>query len=120
MEVYDYLEGVKDSVRDYIEDEIEITEDTDFEELEESLNEQLWVCDSVTGNASGSFTFNSMKAERYLYGNSELIIDAIEEQFYDKKSFADDYLNHDFEKIDVMLRCYVLPTAISEVLEEIQ
>ena len=56
---YDYREAVKNDVLDYINSEIDFEEFDTLEELEEHLNEVLFVHDSVTGNASGSYTFNS-------------------------------------------------------------
>lgn len=32
------------------------------DELREALNDELWVCDHVTGNASGSYTFSTWQA----------------------------------------------------------
>ena len=40
-----------------------ISEFEDLEELEQSLNDDLWTVDSVTGNASGSYTFNRYQAQ---------------------------------------------------------
>lgn len=61
MERYDYLEAVKDDVREYIKDHDLLEEgwQDSRDELEEKLNDDLWAEDSVTGNASGSYTFNS-------------------------------------------------------------
>ena len=56
--MYDYYENVKDDVENYINENKEYFKATDLEELEEELNEQCWISDSVTGNGSGSYTFN--------------------------------------------------------------
>lgn len=70
METYNYLQAVKDDVLQYIEDNgININVDN-FEEIEEYLNEELFIHDCVTGNASGSYTFNTWRAEEYLCHNS--------------------------------------------------
>ena len=53
---YNYLEAVKDDVREYIEDEIDFTDYGTIEDLEQFLNDELFINDSVTGNASGSYT----------------------------------------------------------------
>lgn len=57
---YNYYKEVKSSVLDYIEENKELLADTfeDKDELEQFLNDTLFTDDSVTGNASGSFTFN--------------------------------------------------------------
>ena len=67
---YDYFENVKNDVIDFIKDnEINVNE-VDREEL----NEQLWIEDSVTGNGSGSYTFNANKAKEYVDDNKQGII----------------------------------------------
>lgn len=116
MTTYDYLEAVTDDVREYIKNEINRTEWTgDREGLEEHLNDTLFVSDSVTGNASGSYTFNTWQAEENLCHNMDLLAEALEE-------FGDDlsYLKNGAEACDVTIRCYLLPQAIAEVLDELE
>lgn len=111
--IYNYLQAVEDDVRQYINDNIVIDEDTDRDELEEQLREDLWTEDSVTGNASGSYTFNTYTAEEYLAHNLGLLADALEE-------FGGDFdLRRGAEYFDVTIRCYLLADAISNVLDEI-
>ena len=66
MEKYDYLSAVESDVREYIENNVNFHDYSDLDEMKEDLNEKLFVEDSVTGNASGSYTFNTWKAEEYL------------------------------------------------------
>lgn len=61
MEYY-YLSAIKEDVKNYIDDEITISDFSDRDELESYLNDELWTCDSVTGNASGSYTMNRLTA----------------------------------------------------------
>ena len=112
---YNYLEAVKDDVREYIEDEIDFTDYGTIEDLEQFLNDELFINDSVTGNASGSYTFNTWEAEENLCHNMELLADALQE-------FGNDlsYLEKGAEAFDVTIRCYLLSQAISEVLEELE
>lgn len=63
MTKYNYLEAVKEDVKNYIDSEINFTDFDSLEELEEKLNDELWIEDSVTGNASGSYYCNAYKAE---------------------------------------------------------
>lgn len=58
--MYDYRETIKADIRQYIEDNGTWLglEDLDKDELFETLNDNLWTADSVTGNGSGSYTFN--------------------------------------------------------------
>ena len=109
---YNYLQAVEDDVRQYINDNIYIDEDTDLDELEEQLREDLWTEDSVTGNASGSYTFNRYRAEEYLAHNLDLLAEALEE-------FGGDFdPSRGAEYFDVTIRCYLLSQAISNVLQE--
>lgn len=117
MTSYNYLEAVIDDVREYIEDEIDLTEwQGRAEELEEQLNEDLWTVDSVTGNASGSYTFSTWQAEENLAHNLDLLEEALEEFGSNK-----DYLfTNGAEAADVTIRCYLLGQAISQVIEELE
>ena len=63
MEKYNYREQVKSDILDYIaENEIKVTA-SNREEVAEQLQDELWANDSVTGNASGSYTCNAWEAE---------------------------------------------------------
>lgn len=104
MERYDYLEAIKEDVLNYInENNIVVTS-----ENEQDLNDTLFTCDSVTGNASGSYT-----AEEYLHHNFELLEEALTDFGCDMN-----YLGRGAEACDVTIRCYLLGQAISEVLNE--
>lgn len=115
MERYDYLEAVKEDVLNYINDNgIMVT--TEYrDEVEQYLNDTLFTYDSVTGNASGSYTFNTWTAEEYLCHNWELLGEALTEFGCDMS-----YLEKGTEACDVTIRCYLLGQAISEVLDEIE
>lgn len=57
MEKYDYKENIKNDIKSYIVDnDIDVNSD-DFDQNE--LYDNLFCEDSVTGNASGSYTFNT-------------------------------------------------------------
>lgn len=112
-EKYNYLEAVKEDVKEYI-NEIDFSDFGSVEELEEKLNEILWVEDSVTGNASGSYYCNSWKAEEALAHNWDLLAEAFREFGED----GTDILEKGAEAMDVTIRCYLLSQAISEVIEE--
>ena len=114
MEKYDYLQAVIDDVKQYIVDN-EITVTTDNrDEIEKQLNEDLFTVDSVTGNASGSYTFSEWQAEENLCHNMDLLADALSEF-----GSTFDYLEKGAEACDVTIRCYLLGQAISTVLDEI-
>lgn len=113
--MYDYKEEVKNDVLQYIRDEVDLSAFDDMEELEEYLNKALWIEDSVTGNASGSYTFSTWEAEENICHNLDLLAEALEE-------FGQslDILKDGAEAADVAIRCYLLAGAIAEALEEIE
>ena len=110
MEKYDYLSAVESDVREYIENKVDFHDYSDLDEMKEDLNEKLFVEDSVTGNASGSYTFNTWKAEEYLCHNLDLLAEANEEF-----GGSSDILSDGAEMCDVTIRCYLLGKAIENV-----
>lgn len=114
-EKYNYLEAVKSGVETYIDDEIEIANWTGKRaELEEKLYSDLWDNDSVTGNGSGSYTFNSWQAEEYICHNLDLLAEALQESGHKV-----DILEKGAEWCDVVIRCYLLGQAITESLDKL-
>ena len=114
-EKYNYMEAMKDDIKEYINNEVNLKDFTDRDELEEKLNEDLWVEDSVTGNASGSYYCNSWKAEEALAHNWDLLAEAMKEFCCEV-----DLLEKGAEWADVTIRCYLLGQAIGEVLDEME
>jgi len=115
MEKYNYFEAVKNAVLDYInENEIKVTT-SNKDELAEQLHDDLWTNDSVTGKGSGSYFFNTWKAEEALCHNLDLLGEACEEF-----GSTADLLKNGAEACDVTIRCYLLSQAISEALDELE
>lgn len=120
---YNYLEAVKEDVKEAIKERYsneELKEALETmsgrRQLEEDLNDDLWIDDSVTGNASGSYTFSTYQAEENICHNLELLKEALDE-------FCGDYgevLEKGAEYCDVTIRCYLLGQAISEALDELE
>ena len=112
---YNYREAIRDDIREYIHEEINLAEwGGSREGLEEKLNDDLWICDGVTGNASGSYTFSRWKAEENLCHNWELLAEALQE-------FGCEGVNvieKGAEWADVTIRCYLLGECIAAVLDE--
>ena len=115
---YNYLEELKSDVRNYIK---EVASDymdcEDMDELRDNLYDNLWDEDSVTGNGSGSYTFNREKAKEYVSDNLDLMVEAYKD-LDSIESLVDDLEALDFETIDVTIRCYLLSQALDEVLED--
>lgn len=80
--------------------------ETDFA----NVYDELFVNDAVTGNASGSYTFNAYKAEENVKDAlfDDDILAALENMGVDKEEVFSQVLNKDYEILDVMIRCAVL------------
>ncbi len=113
MQKYDYFSTVCADVRDFIKENINAADFSDREKLEEHLNDVLWAEDSVTGNASGSYTFNAYEAEENLCHNLDLLKEAYDE-------FGGTPNLESPETCDVTIRCYLLGSAIAEVLNDME
>lgn len=98
-------------VKDYINDNVNFADYENADVLKEKLQDELWTVDSVTGNGSGSYTFNAWQAEENICHNSELIAE-VEEEFGKLK-------RDDPEGIDVAIRCYLLSQAIDAAVDEL-
>lgn len=120
MKEYRYHEAVTADVIDYIRENINAADFENREELAERLNNDLWIDDGVTGNGSGSYTFNAHKAKEYVFADPDTVIEALEEFCLEAKTIADKFLSQDWEYFDVTARCYVLGQAIEDALDSIE
>ena len=111
----DVIEWINENI-DYIDDDVK----ADKDDLFEYLNDNLWTADSVTGNGSGSYTFSRSIAMENVFADIETVIDALKEFCVPAETIAEKFLESDFEYFDVTARCYVLGSAIYEVLEEME
>lgn len=118
---YNYRETVKNDVIEqvkdgYKENSLRIYKEEGRDALEEYLNDELWVDDQVTGNASGSYTFNTWEAEENLCHNMSLLEEACDEFGQD----VGEAVKRGAEYCDVTIRCYLLGGAISEAIDELE
>ena len=115
MKKYNYLAEITNDIRDYIVSHNTI-EKHNRDKLEDQLYDELFVNACVTGNASGSYFCNSYEAEEALCHNLDLLGEALE-----AFGCGADYLyTRGVEACDVAIRCYLLPQAISQVLDELE
>ena len=117
--MYDYKEAVRDDTKEAIEERYSnetiiqrIAEDRSG--FESELYDELFICDSVTGNASGSYTFNAWQAEENICHNMGLLEEACNEFCED----LGELVKRGAETCDVTIRCYLLSSAIFDVLDE--
>lgn len=123
---YSYREAVLGDVREWIEENYPIVPFGDaitpvFESREDAidhLNDTLWIADSVTGNGSGSYTFNSFRARENVLSDPDTVKEAFEE-FDEKSRFADLVFSDEWETIDVITRCYCLYCAVETAINEL-
>lgn len=119
--MYDYLEQVTADVRDYVEQEVDLSKWAgDRDGLEKKLNNDLWTCDSVTGNGSGSYTFNRVQAQIYVLDGMDELQEAVNEFGIDSETIGEKFLESDWEYFDVTIRCYLLGQAIAAVLDDLE
>ena len=116
MEKYNYLKNVTNDAKAAILENLNYWKFSDREELEEIANDELWINDSVTGNASGSYTFSTWQAEENLCHNMDELEDACDEFGQD----IGEAVKQGAEYCDVTIRCYLLGQAISAALDELE
>lgn len=117
MKNFNYSEDVKESVINFIQDEIDkldFLESIKKQNFYDCYYDDLFIDDSITGNASGSYYCNTMKAKESCLSDIETIEDAVNDSFIDmNKHFGE------WEYIDVSARCYVLSSVLSEIESDI-
>lgn len=118
--MYNYYNAMFEDIEEYFLDNVCLD---DYRDEEGDLDKEtlygfydtLWVEDSVTGNASGSYTFNSYEAEENLAGNWHLLSDALEE-------FGETNINpieKGAEWCDVTIRCFLLGEVLSDFVDSL-
>lgn len=100
--------------------EIDFSEFDSLDELEDYLNDTLFVEDSVTGNASGSYTFNRRAAKEYVLDNMDLLDKMAQEFGADAATIGKKFIADDWEYFDVSIRCYILVSGIYDALAEVE
>ena len=111
MTINEYKEQIKNDLLAYAEECKGYCKDM------EKFREWAWTADSVTGNGSGSYFFNSYKAQEAL-GDliwSDDLADMFREFGYDSVP-----MEKGPEYIDVSVRCFLLDEVISENEKEIK
>lgn len=110
--MYDYREEMKKDIKEYIEENKDNYDFSDRDSVESELYDDMFVDDSVTGNGSGSYTFNAQEAKDNI--DLDLLADAC-----DEFGGGEDILRKGWEAMDVTIRCYLLSECLSDVLNEL-
>lgn len=116
MERYDYEQAVRKDLAEYIRDRARTNgwSADDLEKNRDTLYDDAFVSDSVTGNASGSYTFSTWQAEENICHNSDLIQEVIEEFGAPNADRL-----YSAEYWDVSIRCLMLGRVFDDVFEEV-
>ena len=120
--MYNYLENVTNDAKQAILENLKYWDFADRDELEEVANDELWCDDAVTGNASGSYTFNREAAKEYVIRSDDgmdTLRDAVREFDCEHEAFSA-FLEDNWEYFDVTIRCYLLEQAISAAIDELE
>lgn len=116
MEKYDYYKNVREDVKQRINEWLDFDRINDYSDIDEVISavyDDFFNSDSVTGNGSGSYTFNSWAAEENLCHNMDLLKEALNEFGGELNDYIDSA-----EACDVTIRCYVLGQLVGEVVKE--
>lgn len=111
---YNYLENMIIDIDNYMNENYNMDDREGLPSYDE-LYDGLWVSDQVTGNASGSYTFNRWTAAEYVTDNTDLLQEAVKEFCVDASTLAEHLTDYEWQ--DVTIRCYLLDQALSKWLE---
>lgn len=117
MKTYSYVRHVKEDIKTMLS-----TLDTGTyglllqgdEDTIQDLQDKAFDDDSITGNASGSYTMNRFEAELCLLGNWDLLKEA-----HDELCPNIDVVKEGPEYCDSLIRCYLVDWCFNEALKEI-
>ena len=112
--LYNYHIAVKDDIREYIKENYgSVTEEMRNDVFDEVLGD-----DSVTGNASGSYTMNRAIAKEYVIENIDLLREVVDEYGFNKKDIGEQFLSEEWEQLDVLIRLYLVGEYFDDIFSE--
>ncbi len=111
---YNYHEAVKDDIREYIRGQY----GTVTEKMRAVIFDNILRDDSVTGDASGSYTMNCAVAKEYVIENIDLLKEAADECCYDEGEIGADFLRECWEYFDVLIRCHLVGKYFNDIFSE--
>lgn len=116
MDFKEYIEETKENAKEYIKENWEYLKDKTMEEV----HDDLFIADAVTGNGSGSFTFNAYDAKQNVSGLifDEDFINALQWNFGQDLG---ELIKRGAEIVDVTARCLALyEFDLDEIMEEVK
>ena len=110
MNYNDYLVEVESAAQDFLDENIEY-----YDDFDDAFHE-MFCSDYVTGNGSGSYTFNSYKAQQNVKDAifDENIVTLLD---WNGINIFDTLRDSGAETLDVIIRCYIL-SDIYSIIEE--
>lgn len=120
---YDYKTEIEDAIIDYLNDVIiPITNNMKISVKEyihakyDEILEDMALSDSVTGNGSESYTCNTFIAKEYVLDNLDIVTEMYENGYISNSHIVDTVLYGQWESMDVVIRCYLLPLIFSDIV----
>ena len=111
---YNYHEAVKDDIREYIKENYgSVTE-----KMRSIIFLDVLIEDSVTGDASGSYTMNRAIAKEYVIENIDLLKKVVDEYGFNKKDIGEQFLSEQWERFDVLIRLCLVREYFDDIFSE--
>lgn len=118
--MYNYQDAIADAITDYLnENVIPKTNEMKISLREyalakyDELLDDMMLCDSVTGSASGSYTMCRSLAKVYVLDNEDILADMYDNEYINEFDVVRTFIFGEWERMDVTIRCYLLPTVWS-------
>ena len=116
---YDYYKEVTDDVIEYLrENRYMMDDDEDINDVAEEIYDDLIENSDITGNMSGSYTFDSFKAKGYVLDNFDLFKAACDDFGYGYADVGEWFLDELWETMDVIIREFVLRECVENAINE--
>lgn len=116
---YNYRSSIASDARDFVLDELDLSQHDSVDEVAQDLYEILLVTNSSTGSASGSYTSSGWAAKQYVLDNLDLVVDLHSEGILSYEDIGCMICSGAWELLDVHIRCHLLPLAIDDALKEL-
>lgn len=112
----DYCKAVISDAEDVIAENFDngyYNAETDFEDV----YDYLFVDDAVTGNTSGSYTFNAYQAKENVKDAmfDNYVLAALENMGISKRDVVSYIYNQEYETLDVCIRCAILGDVYGDI-----
>ena len=111
MTLEEYKKQIEQDILDYAED------CKGYCTSLEQFRDDCWTADSVTGNGSGSYTFNAAEAEENV---KELLFSNELKEMFAEFGYNSIPLEKGPEYIDVSIRCFLLDECLANVEDEVK